>query len=697
MALDTQTVREFAEFANDTQRIMGGYYREAAEDLRFYAGQLLSTAEETKLRNQNRNAYQVNKIRRVINTYSGYERENRVSTVIAPHDEGDEAVAEQLTDVMLYTYDKGDAHIAISDSFTHSLKTGLSVVGLSMDYTRDRVNGEIRFWWKPYNAVLIDPYFTKRDLSDAERCATRDLLSKEQVKALLPFVDPKEIDALPTGITDHKFNHFVLNASNLNTAAKNLVTYDQYWVQKSEPVSLVVDMGSGEQVDVTDFKKEDVDILLFELNSDPDTKVELVKTTKPTVELHIIVAGELLFVGKDPTGLDTFPFRPMIAFFEPYIDRFDLRIQGFVRSQKDPQRLYNRRMNQVTDWLETRLHTGYKVVNGAVQDPESLLYTGQSRLVVVNKGFDPTTDVQQLDAADLPPNVLLHMQQLDSDILEVSGVNETQLGVDEGGNTQVSGRLAEVRASQGMTGSRGVFDAYEYTLKELGRITMQTIQINYSPEKIARITNQIPPEEFFDPSFGQYDAVVKQAVLTKTQRDAYYYEILRLRELGVKIPDSEILDAVPLQAKKKLRELVEQQEQAAQAEAQRIQEQEARQSALTEAATQSEIARKEAETARARSQAGLLIERISQANENSASAGLDRAKALAEIQDLETDRLIRVVQFLRFLEEPVGATQQIQQQQLGGQNVQRTKSAQGERSGSVLEEQEHESGTSEGI
>ena len=696
MALDTQIVREFSEFAEDNKRVMGSYYREAAEDLRFFAGQLLTSQEMDKLRRQNRNMYQVNKIRRVINTYSGYERENRVSTVISPHDEGDEKTAEQLSDVMLYTYDKGDAHIAISDAFDHSLKTGLSVVGISMDFNRDRVNGEIKFWWKPYNAVLIDPYFTKRDLSDAERCATRDLLSKDQVKALLPFVDSKEIDGLPTGVTDQKFNYFVVNQTNTNTAARDLVTYDQYWVRSNKKVKLLVDMNSGEEVDVTDFGKEDIQVLLSQMQQDQEGEFEVISTVKPSVELHIIVGGQILFTGPDPTGTDTFPFRPMIPFFEPYIDRFDLRIQGVIRSQKDPQRLYNRRMNQVTDWLETSLHTGYKVVNGAVQDPESLLYTGQSRLVIVNKGHDPTTAVQQLDARDLPPNVLQHMQQLDSDIMEVSGINETQLGADEGGNTQVSGRLAEVRASQGMTGSRGMFDAYEYTLKELGRVVMRAIQKNYSSEKVERIIGEPAEQDFNDPSFGQYDAVVKQAVLTRTQRDAYYHELLRLKDLGVAIPDSELLDAVPMQNKTKLRELLEKQEQAAQQESQVMQEREARQAALTESATESETARKEAEVARARAQTGLLIERISRADENTAQAGLDRAKALTEIENLEADNILKVLQFLKILEEPAVGSRQTQQP-MGVQNDERTESPQGERTGNVLSEQELEAGTSQGV
>lgn len=656
MALDSQIITEYTDFSNEVQRLMGSYYSEAKEDLNFYAGSMFTSQEEAKLRHQNRNGYQVNKIRRVINTYSGYERENRVSTVIGPVEDSDEKTAEQLSDVMLYIYEKGDAHIATSDCFDHCLKTGLGVLGIRMDYLKDGVNGDVKFWWKPYNSVLLDPYFTRRDLGDCDRAATRDILSKDHVKNLLPFVSEKEIDSLPTGVTDQKFFKFVLTSSNINPSSKHLVTYDQYWTRSSRKAKLLVDRDSGEQIDVSDFSEEDLSILQAQVPT-----AEVVKTSVPTVKLHIIVGGQLLYEGPDPTSLDVFPFVPMLCYFEPYIDRFDLRIQGIIRSQKDPQRLYNRRMNQVTDWLETKIHTGFKVMNGAVLDPSTLFETGQSRLIVVNKGFDPDRDVQQLNASDLPPNVLQYMSMLDNDILEVSGINETQLGVDEGGNTQVSGKLAQVRASQGMTGTRGVFDSYEYTLKILGKLVLETIQKNYSSEKVARIINDEPTEQFHNQMFQQYDTVIKQSVLTKTQRDAYYYELLRLRELGVAIPDSEVLDSVPIQGKSKIREILEKQEQAAQQQAQIEQEAQQRTNALVDAELAGKIAYKEAETARKSSQFALEVERFARAEGDVASAALNRAKAMTEIENLETDQLVKLVQVVKLLETPAIASSGITQ------------------------------------
>jgi hypothetical protein len=87
---------------------------------------------------------------------------------------------------MLYVYEKGDAQHVISEAFEHSLKTGLAIVGIYIDYSRDKINGDIKFYWKPFNAVMLDPYFTKRSLEDCDQASTRDLLGRDQVKALLP-------------------------------------------------------------------------------------------------------------------------------------------------------------------------------------------------------------------------------------------------------------------------------------------------------------------------------------------------------------------------------------------------------------------------------------------------------------------------------------------------------------------------------
>jgi len=323
-------VFQWQQFFFDAYRTWGVFYAQAYRDLRAYAGDNWTNLERTKLERQNRMVLELNKIRRVVNLYSGYERENRTQTVTAPVEGSDEITADLFSNVMYYVYDKGNADYIFSEAFEHALKTGLAIVGIYMDYSKDKVNGDIKFYWKPFNALMLDPYFTKRDLSDCDQASTRDLLSKEQVKAMLPWIDPEEIDMMPTGIRDNKYQYLgIYRQYNSTYIAKNLVTYDQYWKRINKPQKYLVDEETGVSEEWFGTREEERQLKEDLLNT---PQVKLINTHKRSVELNIIVGGKLLYSGPDPTGLDTFPFMPVLLYHEPLIDTYELKIQGIVRS-----------------------------------------------------------------------------------------------------------------------------------------------------------------------------------------------------------------------------------------------------------------------------------------------------------------------------------------------------------------------------
>lgn len=196
------------------------------------------------------------------------------------------------------------------------------------------------------------------------------------------------------------------------------------------------------------------------------------------------MGGRLLYSGPDPTGLDTFPFVPIITYFEPLIDTYELKIQGIVRSIVDAQRQYNRRHSQIIDLMESVINTGWISKNGAVVDPTMLLQSGQSRNIVLNDSFDVNADIREINAPQVPPGYLQYQDIIDKNIMEIPGGSEELLGISSTGDSQVSGRLAEVRASNGLKGNRGLFDNLEQTLKWLGDIVLRAIQINFTPGKV---------------------------------------------------------------------------------------------------------------------------------------------------------------------------------------------------------------------
>lgn len=634
-------VFQWQQFFYDAYRTWGVFYAQAYRDLKAYAGDNWTNVERTKLERQNRMVLELNKIRRVVNLYSGYERENRTQTVAAPVEGSDEITADLFSNVMYYVYNKGNADYIFSEAFEHALKTGLAIVGIYMDYSKDKVNGDICFYWKPFNALMLDPYFTKRDLSDCDQASTRDLLSKEQVKSMLPWIDPEEIDLVPTGLRDNKYQYLgIYRQYNSSYIAKNLVTYDQYWKRIVKPQKYLVDEDSGVSEEWFGTREEEK-ALKKTLKETP--QVKLITTHKRTVELNIIVGGKLLYSGPDPTGLDNFPFMPVLLYHEPLIDTYELKIQGIVRSVRDAQRQYNRRHSQIIDLMESIINTGWITRNGAVLDPTMLMQAGQGRQIVVNEGYDVNADIREISPPNIPPGYLQYQDIIDKNIMEIPGASDELLGLSSTGDSQVSGKLAEVRSSNGLKGNRGIFDNLEQTKKYVGKLVMECIQKQYQPGKILRITGKEPTEEFFSGQFGEYDCVIKQAVKTATQKEAYYYQLIQLISLGAPIPWEDVLEAAPLQGKTELLEKMAQRAEQAQQQQQKMQQAEQVQLALQMSQVDQNTALAEERRARVLADIGLARERISEGEQNYAKALLDNAKTVKEIQDIDRKRLFDVM------------------------------------------------------
>lgn len=648
---NNEKVFQFTQFFYDAYRTWGVYYAAAYRDLRAYAGDNWTNLEKSKLEKQNRMILELNKIRRVVNLYSGYERENRTATVCTPVEGSDVRTADQFSDIMYYVYDKANADYIVSEAFEHSLKTGLAIIGLYMDYSHDKVNGDIKMYWKPFNALMLDPYFTKRDLSDCDQASTRDLLSKEQIKSMLPWVDPTIIDNLPTGIRDNKYQYLgIYRQYNSTYIAKNLCTYDQYWKRINKEQKYLVDMETGVTEEWSGDREEEKALKAMLKEEDArraaeglPPRLQLITSHKRSVELNIIVSGQLLYTGPDPTGLDTYPFIPVLLYHEPLIDTFELKIQGIVRSVRDAQRQYNRRHSQIIDLMESIINTGWITKNGAVLDPNMLMQAGQGKQIVVNEGYDVNADVREISPPNIPPGYLQYQDIIDKNIMEIPGASDELLGLSSVGDSQVSGKLAEVRASNGLKGNRGIFDNLEQSKKYLGKLVIECVQKNYSPGKIERIIGEEPTQEFMSGQFEEYDCAIKQAVKTPTQREAYYYQLLQLVALGAPIPWDKILEVAPLQGSTKLHEMLAQQAEQAAAAAQAEQEAMQMKKLLDMAAVNQSTALAEERRARVLSDIGLAKERESEVVQNHAKAFLDNAKTIAQIEDIPRKRMVEVL------------------------------------------------------
>jgi hypothetical protein len=625
---DRGVLQRMEHFYSESISINQSFWQEADTDERFNAGdQTLWNEIYGNLPAHRRRQFQFNRIRRVINMVSGFQRRNRKSTIVTPVENADNETADQFTQIMLWANRQEGILETISNSFHGALVTGMNLLQVWVDYRSDPVSGNIRVDNCAYNSFLIDPFFRKPDLSDCNGLWKRTYLTKKEVLSLLPG---SEEEIMGLSGYEHRDGKFEFLPENYNYSQKNLLTYDEFYYRDFRSQKMLVDSETGETME---WKSQDEDALKEFKKLYP--QISTVTQEIPTVRMAIVVAGKVMYDGPNPIGIDKYPFVPVLGYFHPQIPYYPWRIQGMVRGLRDAQYLYNRRRIIELDILESQVTSGFKYKENALVNPKDIFLSGQGRGIALKEDAQ-MSDVEQIQPPQIPASMIQLSELLAQEVNQISGVNEELLGsaVDE-----KAGILSMLRQGAGLTTLQILFDQLDYSQKLLGGLMIDVIQANFMPGKVARIIEKKPSPQFYSKAFGTYDAAVEDGLNTTTQRQMQFAQMLQLREVGVPITDEDLLHASTMQNKNELVENMQKRQQEA-AKVKQAQEQ---------AALQEQQARIELAQARAIADRGLGIERISRVDENHAlaeerrseavkdrmSGMLDIVKALKEMDDID--------------------------------------------------------------
>jgi hypothetical protein len=540
--------------------------------------------------------------------------------------------------------DKDGVLETISDAFSGAVTAGMNLLAVWQDFSKDPISGDVRVNNLSYNGFIVDPYFKKPDLSDASFLMTRKYLTPRAVKALLPE-HKSVIDSLRGGgLADGKFEYM---PEAYNYGSQNLLRYDEYWYMDYRRQRMLIDTNSGETLE---WKGDDQNLELF-LASYPE--VITITQDVPSVKLAIRVQDRVLYHGPNPLGIDGYPFVPVMGYYEPQLPYFPWRIQGVVRGLRDAQFLYNRRKVIELDILESQINSGWKYKEDALVNKSDVFMSGQGKGLALKQDAN-MSDVEPIQAPQVPPSMIELSRILGEEINQISGVNEELLG---SAMDEKAGVLSMLRQGAGLTTLQTLFDQLDTSQKLLGRLFIDIIQANFSTGKIQRILGEEPSPQFFNKAFGKYDAAVEEGMNTTTQRQMQFAQLLQLRELGIPVPSDVLLSATTLQKKKSLTDSVQAQEQQ-QSQMQQMQ---------LEAALKEQEAKTKDLLSRAEANAGLGIERASRTEENRALA-IERIAAAQKDRDLGAMHIIKAIKELEGmdlvqLQQLLSLTQYVKEQQ----------------------------------
>lgn len=618
---------EFDEAYKQGWSYWGAYLREAKKDLKMVMGAQWEPKVKTALKKQGRAAHVFNKTRRVIRLLEGYQRKHRLALKVDPIETGDDETASQLTGCLMWTMQYNNGYNVLSDAFSGgALKTGINLVNLYIDYFDDPLNGDIKLKRIPYNKFVLDPNFTERDLSDCTYLLRREYFDKSVMLAMMPKDRRKSIkDMHPKGVDD-KYSYY---RPPTNLAGDQYYRYDEMVVRKYNPIKILADPKTGAFSNFTGTKEQLKEIM---------QKMPFLQVTdgyKRTVELRILVEGEVLYIGPSLTGLDDFDYVPIMGFWEPEEYNSELKLQALARCIRDPQDELNKRRSKMLDIIDSQISTGWLVEENSVVNPAAMYRTGQGKVVYTKQG--KWDKVKQLQSVEIPAGLFRLQEILDRDMIEIPGANDEMFGAPENKDLQSAGILSKLREAAGLTVAQDLFDNYRLAKRLVGRKMIQMIQRNFSPDKVGKIIAEQPTQEFYNKKFGKYDCTPTEGVLSDSQRQLYYAELRAMKNEGAPIPWSAIFDAAPLQWKNKLQKFLEAQDKAAQEQAAFQKKMDQLTAMLIQAKTKSDIASVESKT--------------SQAVENRTNAMLDRIKAIKLMGKIEMDEMFSMLKTILAIEK----------------------------------------------
>lgn len=293
---------------------------------------------------------------------------------------------------------------------------------------------------------------------------------------------------------------------------------------------------------------------------------------------------------------------------------------GLVENLLGPQELLNKVSSQELHITNTTANSGYKVKAGALTNMtvEELEQKGaQTGLVIELTEIDA---LEKITPNAVPSGLDRISYKAEESIKTISGISDSAQGMDR---ADVSAKAIQQKRQAGSTNLVKPLDNLVRTDFILARNILALVQEFYTEERLMTIThdeatgetenfsiNQANPEPetgeeteenpyqeiLNDLTLGEYDVVVTSVPRRETLEDSQFEQAMALREAGVKLPDSVLIDSSRLTNKKDILKAMAGDQNSPEAQA-------ARQ--LQQRGQEAEVAKTEGEAATKHADAGL--------------------------------------------------------------------------------------------
>lgn len=547
----------------------------------FFVGNQWSEQDRAALAEAGRPALTINKIISTIGTILGEQIYNRTEVLFRPTAGAPAEVAEALSKVWMQISQNNQLPWVRSDVFCDGIIRGRGFYDVRLNFT-DSMMGEVKIGMLNSKNVVIDPDAEEYDPDTWNDLFITKWLSYQDIATLYNEEDAEALKDKDSSLYGYDSIEMTRNRFGNVLPIGAYGQFDTFGVRRNVRVLErqyraldkqlhFVDVKTGDMRPVPeDWDRNRIALLLEKSQGQLATTKKLVKRIRNRVTADQYVLHD-----------EWWPHQHMSVV--PYFPYFRYgKTVGIVENLLGPQEILNKASSQELHVINTTANSGWAVeenslVNMSIEELETV--GAKTGLVLeYRKGSQPPEKIQP---NQIPSGLDRITYKAEEHIKTISNVSDSMQGFDR---EDVAAKAIAYKQQRGSVNLTKVLDNLERTDWMLARNVLDLVQNYYTEERILNITkddftreqeelviNQYDPVTGTitnDLTIGEYDIVITSSPYRASLEDSQFEQARALRELGVQLDDTVLIENSRLMRRAEIVKQIEQAKQSPEAQAQ---------------------------------------------------------------------------------------------------------------------------------
>jgi hypothetical protein len=564
MAVDSElTYKTWCRYAHARDNGHLRYVEKADKCERFFAGDQWDPEDLAKLKAVRRPALTINKIISTVSNVLGEQIYNRSEISFQPRSGAPQETATVLTKVFKQISDNNQLNWKRSDMFADGIITSRGYIDMRLGYN-DSSQGEIVLTTLNPRNVIPDPDAEDYDPDTWSEVFMTKWMTADDIAVMYSKEDAEILRHSPGSSFPYGYDSIDMNRGRFGEDALQRYAgdYDESNVMRNIRVIERQYRMLHNQKHFLSPETGDMRAIPEEFSRNRIAwfveKYGFKVVPKLVRRIKWLVMADNVVLHHDWSPYKHFTVIPYFPYF-----RHGKTI-GLVENLLGSQELLNKVSSQELHVINTTANSGWKVKAGALlnMSPAELEEKGAQTGVVLE--LNEMDGAEKITPNAVPTGLDRVSYKAEEHIKTISGVSDSMQGFDR---EDVAAKAIQEKKKSGSTNLVKPLDNLARTDFFIARNGLDLIQGFYTAERVLTIThdnatqdsetftiNQPNPEnpvEFLnDLTVGEYGVVVTSVPMRETMEDSQFDQAVAMREMGVMIPDSTIIESSRLINKK---------------------------------------------------------------------------------------------------------------------------------------------------